>query len=126
MKFKKLRTIDILISIFLCIVYVLSFFNSTSIYAAESNNTYANKEETEIKIVLEKAISPGVLPGEDESAGKNKTDSWNSIQKNHLSTNTDLFPKTGSKKNSWIFIGTFLLITVFLYMSFNKKRKEGV
>lgn len=126
MKFQEMRTINVLISIFLCIVYVLSFFDSTSIYAAESNNTYANKEKTEIKIVLEKAIPPGVLPGEDESAGKNKTDSWNSIQKNHLSTNTALFPKTGSKKNSWIFIGTFLLVTVFLYVGFNKKQKEGV
>lgn len=126
MKLKKLRKIDILITIFLCIVYVLSFFNSTSIYAAESNNTYVNNEKTEIKIVLEKAISPGILPGEGESAGKNKTDSRNSIQKSHQTTNTALFPKTGTKKNNWIFIGTIFLITVCLYVSFNKKHREGL
>ncbi|EOL46250.1 LPXTG-domain-containing protein cell wall anchor domain [Enterococcus phoeniculicola] len=125
MKFKKLRKLDILISIFLCIVYVLSFFNSTSIYAAESNNTYVNNEKTEIKIVLEKAISPGILPGEGESAEKNKTDSRDSIQKSHLTTNTALFPKTGSKKNNWFFIGTIFLITVFLYVSLNQKHREG-
>lgn len=125
MKIKKLRKIDILISIFLCIVYVLSFFNSTSMYAAESKNTYVNNEKTEIKIVLEKAISPGILPGENESARKNKTDSRNSIQKSHLTTSTALFPKTGSKKNSWIIIGTIFLITVILYLSFNKKHREG-
>ena len=114
MKLRKLRTINTV----LCTVYALFFFMSASVYAAEGNNTYANKEKTEIKIVLEKAISPGALPGEDKPAGKNKTDSWNSLQKSHL-------PKTGSKKNSWIYIGTILLITVFLYVGFNKKHREG-
>ncbi|MFT0189755.1 LPXTG cell wall anchor domain-containing protein [Candidatus Enterococcus avicola] len=108
----------------LCIICMVAFFESSPMHAAESDNAFLN-QQTKIEIVVQKGISPGVLPGGKEPDGTNQKEFSVSKQISYQSARAAFLPKTGSTRNNWILIGMLLLATVFLYIKFNKRKTEA-
>ena len=122
MKRNKLMSIKALV---ICTTCMLAFFKSPPIYAIESDNACSNQQKTEIEIVVQKGISPEVLPGGKESDKTSKKEFSVSKQLSYQSTRAAFLPKTGSNKNKLILVGMILLSTVLLYISFNKRKPEA-
>lgn len=120
---RKKRMRKTIQTLFVCLLVGLTLFKSVSIDASDHNNPNLTEKISEVEVVLKKSILPGNLPGKMNSSIKDTTDFKE--HKHPISRNsiTRRFPKTGFNKNNWLYLGTILLASSFLFILIKNKRK---